>query len=154
MSAAEGIAIGCAVSAALTAGVLFAFSNFIMQALERLPAAAAMRAMQAINITAVNPTFMVLLFGPGVVGLLFEVPKLWQGQGASRLLVASGLYTLGVSLVTIAGNVPLNEALSRSDADAAGATDAWRAYARPWVRYNHVRSLAAVAASVLFVLAA
>lgn len=154
MSAPQLVAIGCAVAAALTAGVLFAFSNFIMQAFNRLPAAEAMRAMQAINVTVINPTFMVLLFGPGIVGLLFEMPQLLNGGPANALLVASTLYTLGVSMVTLAGNVPLNDALEQRDANAAGARAAWQAYARPWVRYNHVRSLAAVAASVLFVLAA
>jgi len=154
MMAPQLVAIGCAVAAALTAGVLFAFSNFIMRAFNRLPAAEAMRAMQTINITVVNPTFMVLLFGPGIVGLLFEIPRLINGGPSSTLLVASSLYTLGVSLVTLAGNVPLNDALARRDANMVDAQTAWRAYARPWLRFNHLRSLAAVAASVLFALAA
>ncbi|GAB4198563.1 MAG: hypothetical protein Fur006_48470 [Coleofasciculaceae cyanobacterium] len=52
-------ALGCG----LVAGVFFAFSTFVMSALARLQAAQGITAMQSINITAINPPFMVALFG-------------------------------------------------------------------------------------------
>ena len=44
-------ALGCW----LMAGVFFAFSTFVMKALARLQPAQGIAAMQAINITAINP---------------------------------------------------------------------------------------------------
>lgn len=55
-------ALGCATMA----GVFFAFSAFVMKALARLPAAQGVAAMQAINLAAVTPTFMMALFGTAV----------------------------------------------------------------------------------------
>ena len=52
-------ALGCG----LMAGVFFAFSAFVMNALARLPAAAGIAAMQSINITVINPLFMTVFLG-------------------------------------------------------------------------------------------
>ena len=52
-------ALGCG----LSAGALFAFSSFVMQALARLPPARGIEAMQSINVLAVTPVFMTALFG-------------------------------------------------------------------------------------------
>ena len=52
-------AVGCG----LVAGVFFAFSSFVMKALARLQPAQGVAAMQAINLAAINPAFMLALFG-------------------------------------------------------------------------------------------
>src|SRR4051812_29165640 len=63
-----------AVGAGIAGGVFFAFSTFVMRALDRLPADRSIAAMQAINLAAPNPLFMAVLFGTGaaaaVVGLV------------------------------------------------------------------------------------
>ena len=43
--------------------MFFAFSSFVMKALARLEAAQGITAMQAINVTAISPAFMLALFG-------------------------------------------------------------------------------------------
>ena len=58
-------ALGCG----LNAGVFFAFSAFVMPALNRLPAAQGIAAMQSINKLAVTPAFMAVLFGTAVACL-------------------------------------------------------------------------------------
>jgi uncharacterized membrane protein len=58
-------AIGCG----LVAGVFFAFSTFVMPALARLQPAQGIAAMQSINITAINPLFMLALLGTAVACL-------------------------------------------------------------------------------------
>ena len=55
-------ATGCA----LTAGIFFAFSTFVMQALAMQPPGPGISAMQSINITVINPWFMTAFFGPAV----------------------------------------------------------------------------------------
>jgi uncharacterized membrane protein len=58
-------ALGCG----LNAGVFFAFSGFIMHGLRRLPAPPGITAMQSINVTAVTPAFMSVLFGTALACL-------------------------------------------------------------------------------------
>ena len=62
-------AIGCA----LTAGIFFAFSTFVMQALALQPSTAGISAMQSINITVINPWFMTAFFGPAVMGIVLAI---------------------------------------------------------------------------------
>ncbi|WP_251959094.1 hypothetical protein [Nostoc commune] len=52
-------ALGCG----LMAGVFFAFSTFVMNALARLQPVQGIVAMQSINITVINPLFMAVFLG-------------------------------------------------------------------------------------------
>jgi uncharacterized membrane protein len=105
--------IGCA----LIAGVFFAFSTFVMNALSRLQPAQGIAAMQSINITAINPLFMTALFGTAATCLLLSVSTLSKlsQPDAVYLLIGSLLYLIGTVGVTIAFNVPLNNALAIVD---------------------------------------
>ncbi len=73
-------ALGCG----LVAGVFFAFSTFVMSALARLQPAQGITAMQSINITAINPLFMVALFGTAAICLFLAASSLlkWHQPGA------------------------------------------------------------------------
>jgi uncharacterized membrane protein len=64
------------------------------------------------------------------------------------VLAAAVLYLAGVLGVTVAGNVPLNDALAAAD-PAAGPPGGWPAWVRRWTAWNTVRSLAALAAAAL-----
>jgi uncharacterized membrane protein len=59
-----------AIGSALVAGIFFAFSTFVMQALGRIPAEQGITAMQSINITVINPLFMLAFLGTGAVCLV------------------------------------------------------------------------------------
>ena len=137
-------ALGCAIAA----GALFAFSAFVMSALLRLPAPQGIAAMQSINVRAVTTAFMAALFGPALGCAVLAVDAL-AGGGEPLVIAGAVLYLLGTIGVTIAGNVPLNDALARLDPDGAGAADAWRAYTRRWMALNHARVTAGVAAAAL-----
>lgn len=145
----------CAVLAGLSGGCAFVFSNFVIPALDRLPAADAIRAMQAINEDAINPLFMLLFIGTGVAALVLAAfHVLTPGLAIEAwFATATALYVVGVVLVTVGGNVPLNEALARVNEAQMGA-DAWRAFADPWVRWNTLRTVAAALASGAFAMAA
>ena len=60
-------ALVAAVGTGIVGGVLFAFSTFVMRALDDLDPPEAIRTMQAINVRAVNPIFMGLFFGTGLL---------------------------------------------------------------------------------------
>ena len=144
-------ALGCG----LVAGVFFAFSTFVMSALAQLQPKAGIAAMQAINFTAINPLFMVALFGTAVASLLLGISSFLQRYqpGATYLLVGSLLYLVGTVLVTIVFNVPLNNALAIVKPDSAEGANVWSNYLTRWTVWNHVRTVTALAAAALFTLA-
>ena len=140
------------VGAMVIGGALFAFSTFIMAALKRMPDAEGIRAMQQINKTVFTPWFMGPFFGTTILSLgailcaLMNMDQAWWLQ----LLGAGLLYAAGLFLVTVVGNVPLNDKLARLDADQSGTADLWRHYLVVWTRWNHVRSVASIGSILLF----
>jgi uncharacterized membrane protein len=142
-----GAALGCG----LNAGVFFAFSSFVMKGLARLPAAQAIAAMNTINGAAVTPVFMTALFGTGAACLLLAVlrPFVWHKPGSAFVLAGALLYLAGAILVTIVFNVPQNDALAGVDPANADASRVWTTYVRSWTRWNHVRTVSALAAAAL-----
>lgn len=143
-------ALGCG----LVAGVFFAFSTFVMNALDRLPPAQGIAAMQSINITAINPLFMVAIFGTAAVCVFLGIFSLLKSQPVSiYLLLGSLFYLIGTVLVTIVFNVPLNDALAGVKPDSAEGANLWASYLTNWTFWNHVRTVAAFIATVLFSIA-
>jgi len=146
------------VGAGLVGGVFFAFSTFVMRALAELPAEAGVRAMQRINVVVINPLFMGAFVGMVPVALAAAVLAAWGGMpGALAALAAPAagavLYVAGTFGVTLAFNVPRNERLARLDAAGAEAAAWWPLYVREWLRWNHVRTAASLAAAACFALA-
>lgn len=144
-------ALGCG----LIAGVFFAFSAFIMNALARRPSAEGIATMQAINIAVINPLFMTALFGTAAACLFLAVSSLlkWHQSSATYLLLGSLLYLIGTLGVTIAFNVPLNDALAIVKPDTPEGTDLWTQYLINWTFWNHIRTVAAIAAATLLTIA-
>ncbi|MEV5428752.1 anthrone oxygenase family protein [Streptomyces sp. NPDC052701] len=139
----------------LVAGVFYGFSAFVMRALAALPPAQGVAAMRAINVAAVGPAFLVVFLGSAVLCAVIAVVTfvLWPDEGAVELLVGSALYLAGTFGVTLAANVPRNDALAGLDPDTPEAAAYWPAYVRGWTRWNHVRTVASAGAAVAYVLA-
>jgi len=144
-------ALGCG----LIAGVFFAFSSFVMRALGRLPPAEGMAAMQSINVVVLNPVFLGVFMGTAVSCLAAVVLALlrWREPGSAWLLAGGLLYLVGTFLVTIAFNVPRNDALAAVAATAPEAGPLWAGYLVSWTAWNHVRTAAALAALASFLFA-
>ena len=143
--------LGCG----LIAGVFFAFSTFVMPALARLERAQGITAMQSINIKAINPWFMTALFGTAVICLflaIFSVLK-WHQPIAVYLLVGCLLYLVGTVGVTVAFNVPLNDALAIAKPTSIEGASLWTKYLTDWTLWNHVRTVTALAATLFFTIA-
>ena len=144
-----------ALGAGLMAGVFFAFSAFIMRALAKLPVGHGIAAMQSINLVVINPLFLGVFMGTAALCTLLVVvgSARWDERG-SIWLIAGGLsYLIGTFLVTMLCNVPLNNALARVDADDPRASTLWSGYVRRWSGWNHLRTVAALAALAAFSLA-
>ncbi len=148
--------IAAALGCALIAGVFFAFSAFVMRALARLPPSQGIAAMQSINVAAVRPLFMTVLFGTAAACLFLAVWSLrhWQHQPDSvYLLAGSLLYLVGTVLVTILFNVPFNDALARVEPSSATGAQLWASYLVLWTAWNHVRTVTALAAAAAVTIA-
>ena len=149
------LTVAAAVLSGLVGGVFFAFSTFVMGGLRRLAPRDAVVAMQAVNVAALTPPFMALLFGTGAAGLAVAVAgALRLGDDGAVLQLVGGLAYLPTLVVTATYHVPRNVRLDRVDADGPEAEAAWRTYDREWTRANHLRTLSGAVASTLLVLAA
>jgi uncharacterized membrane protein len=143
--------LGCG----LVAGIFFAFSAFVMNALARLPPEQGIAAMQSINVAVLNPWFFAAFFGTAAACVLLAIAALlrWSEPGAIYLLAGSLLYLVGTIVVTIAFNVPLNDALAGAQPNSAEGAGLWTRYVVSWTNWNHVRTVAALAALASFIVA-
>jgi len=154
MSLLEWVLLVTAVLCGVAGGVFFAFSTYVMPALDRIAPGQAVAAMQAINVAAVAP-FTTVQGAPAVlsVALIVDAPLDWRGTASAFIVAAGVVYLGGLIALTGAYHVPRNNALDRVDAAGPEAAAAWRRYAGPWTRGNHVRAVAGVLAAGLFVAA-
>jgi uncharacterized membrane protein len=139
----------------LTAGLLFAFSAFVMDALARLPPEQGIAAMQSINVAVLNPLFGTVFFGTAVLCVVLAVAGLfrWGEAGTIYLVAGSLFYFVGTIGVTIALNVPLNDALAAVAPNSAEGVALWTRYIVSWTAWNHVRTVAALTALASFIMA-
>ncbi|MBM7113686.1 DUF1772 domain-containing protein [Archangium primigenium] len=139
----------------LLAGLYFAFSAFIMTSLARLDRAAGISAMNAINVEIVRSLFMPVFLGTTVAGAVLAGLALmrWGEPGALPMLLGGLLQVLGMFAVTVAFNVPLNNALAAVAPTSAEGATLWARYLEDWTRWNHVRTLACTGATALHILA-
>jgi len=136
-------ALGCG----LIAGLFFAFSVAVMQALARLPAAGGIAAMQSINSAILNPLFLAIFLGTAAGCALVMLTALarWHSPGSVYLLVGGALYLVGSLLVTAVCNVPKNNTLASVAPADPGSAGLWAGYLASWTTWNHVRTVASLA---------
>ena len=144
-------ALGCG----LIAGTFFAFSSFVMKALSRVSPPSGISAMQSINVAVINPAFLGVFLGTAIACLALAVFSVlrWHDPGALYLFAGSLLYLAGTLLVTIVFNVPRNDALAKVAPAGADGVRLWAGYVSGWTAWNHVRTVAALAAAALLTLA-
>lgn len=145
-----------ALGSGIIAGVFFAFSTFVMKALTRLPYCNGITTMQSINIVVLNPWILVIFFGTtlfSVIALGIAMIR-WNDPYSIYLIVGSIFYIVGCFLVTLALNIPKNNAIANVTMESIDdAGQLWAKYASNWTQWNHVRTTAAAISSVCFILA-
>jgi uncharacterized membrane protein len=144
-------AIGCG----LLAGLYFAFSTFIMTALGRIGQTAGISAMNAINVSIVQSLFLPIFLGTTATSATLAVIALfrWGEAGAIAMMAGGVLYVLGMFIVTMIFNVPLNNALAAADPASHEAAPLWVRYLTDWTLWNHVRTVSSTVACALFIAA-
>jgi uncharacterized membrane protein len=146
------LTLASAVGSGLAAGFFFAFSICVMQALGKIPAPQGIAAMQSINVVVLNPWFLTVFFGTAAlcVAAIIAASMRWHDPRAVHWLLGGGLYLVGTLLVTMIFNVPRNNALAALSPTSAEAGAFWLDYLSTWTAWNHVRTIAALLAAVLF----
>ncbi|MET4004372.1 putative membrane protein [Arthrobacter sp. UYCu511] len=147
----SAVTITSALGAGVTGGVYFAFSAIVMPALRTLPVTDAITAMQRINNSAVRLPFMTVFFAGAAASAAVVVSETATGGAAlenpSRMVGAAlALASFGI---TVARNVPLNNALARVAPDSLESAAQWTAFERRWSTANLLRGSTAVAATIL-----
>jgi uncharacterized membrane protein len=144
-----------AIGSGLVAGIFFAFSSFVMAALGRLPSDHGIAAMNAINVTVINPLFFLAFFGTAALCLAASAGSVlrWTTSSGTLVLLASVIYLVGCIGVTMLRNVPLNNALAAVTMGTPEAAALWTRYLDEWTLWNTVRTVAPVISAVLFTVA-
>ncbi len=137
------------------AGTYFTFSIVVIQALDRLPASQAVAAMQSINRLILNPFFGLVFGGSAAASVVLAAWSLlrWDGAESASRLAGSLLVLVGSLLVTVTRNVPLNTALGGVEPGTTTADQLWARIVSEWLPWNHVRTIASLAATTLLILA-
>ena len=146
------LTFAAAIGSGLVAGIFFSFSSFVMAALGRLPSEHGIAAMNSINVTVLNPVFMLAFLGTGALCAALAAASYvwWDGAGGKLILIASVIYVAGCIGVTMLFNVPLNDALAAVQPRTPEATALWSRYLTEWTTWNTVRTVAPLASAILF----
>ena len=131
----------------LTAGLCFTWSNAVTPGIARLDDLNFLRSFQAMNKTIINGTFLMVFFGPVI--LLCLNTYLFKSTEVSfwLYLAAAILFFFGLALVTIFGNVPLNEILDKSNLETMSKTDLKvlrDRFEAPWNQWHMVRTITSI----------
>lgn len=140
--AAMLVTLAALLATGLAAGVFYAYATSVMLALDRLPPQQAIDAMRTINVAILNPAFFASFLGAAVLLPAATILTWLAGpaSAATLLLAASLAYGLGTFGVTVAVNVPLNDALGQLPPSSTEPAADWAAFARRWNRWNRVRA--------------
>ncbi|KAA0085259.1 DUF1772 domain-containing protein [Mycolicibacterium sp. P9-64] len=142
------------IASAAAGGMMYVFSTFVMQGLNRTGDVEAITAMRGINVEAnTSGPFLLAYLGAAVLSFVVGVIAVVQLRRTGRwwVLVGAVFGVLG-AIITMAFNVPLNDHLDGVDPQGLSATDAareWLAYYQPWTAWNHVRAVTAVIGAAL-----
>jgi uncharacterized membrane protein len=152
---AQIVTLLAALGAGVMAGLFFIFSNTIMAAFGKLSPANGIAAMNSINATILNGTFLTVFMGTGLLCILLVVGWFfgWMPSRATLALAGSLIYLVGIIGVTMVFNVPMNDALAAVQPDSSEGAALWQDYLSRWTMWNHVRTVAGIGASALFILA-
>lgn len=140
---------------AIVGGVFSAFSEFIMAGLLRAEPNAGIQAMQQINKTVIRTQFVAGILLIPVLSILFAVygASAVEGPALAALFLAPAIHIPSVFLMTLFGNVPMNNRLAVLDPASAEAASYWAIYGRRWTRLNHYRTIGSVLTAMVYMAA-
>ncbi len=141
----------------LTAGLCFTWGNAVTPGIGQLNDMGYLQAFQKMNRSIENPLFFAVFFGSFLVGITaIFTNKEVSVEHFRLLLIAMVIYFVGVVLVTVFGNVPLNQLLDKTDLANSSLKELQslrERFENPWNRFHIIRILAAMVSFALLVIA-
>ena len=137
----------------LSAGLCFTWSNAITPGIGRLDDLGFLQAFQAMNRSILNASFLIVFLGP--VPLLFANAILHRNANPitfKSFLIAAILYVVGIGLITVFKNVPLNEMLDKTvleNLSALELNELRAKFEQPWNRWHIQRTITSFTAFAL-----
>lgn len=139
--------------AAAIFGFFYAWVCSTMWGLDAADPQVAVAAMQAMNASVRNAVFAPAFFGTpvalAITALLAAAAR--EPRSAIAFGAAALVYGFGAFAVTLAINVPMNEALAAAGTPASteDAQRLWLDYSPPWQFWNTMRTIASAVAVLL-----
>lgn len=130
----------------LTAGLCFTWSNAVTPGIGRLDDLGFLQSFQAMNRAIINRSFLITFFGPVI--LLFINAYLHRNGHPTTFwsfMLAAILFLIGIGLITVFKNVPLNELLDKTVLENLSAIELKELrtkFEQPWNRWHIQRTIA------------
>ena len=151
------ILYGATVLTGLSAGLFYAWSVSVIPGTQKIQDTTYLETMQSINRAILNPAFYLIFFGSILFLGASTVITFKPSNVVFWLFMASSmLYLFGTVGVTALGNVPLNnqlDALGLSEINGGELSKFRKFYETNWNRLHLIRTVFAVGAFLLSVLA-
>ena len=148
--------IGTILLTGLTAGLCFTWTNAVTPGIGRLDNLGYLQAFQAMNRAIINPLFLVVFFGPFIAHIANIYLHRNQSNMVFWMLFAAGiLYVAGVVVITVFGNVPLNEILDKTDLQVATPkqlNELRNLFEAKWNRLHMIRTVTSTLSFLLLTL--
>ena len=139
----------------LSAGLCFTWSNAITPGIGKLDDLGYLSAFQQMNRSIVNPLFIMVFFAPFFLGLL----KIYLVKNEATMfwfvIISVALYFFGVLLVTLFGNIPLNDLLDKTDLAKTRIEDLKllrRQFETKWNRLHLIRTISSISSFMILIL--
>jgi len=140
----------------LTAGLCFTWTNAVTPGIGRLDDLGYLQSFQEMNRVIINPLFIIVFFGPFFGHIANIYLNRNQPSTIFWMLFAAGiLYAVGVVVITIFGNVPLNEMLENTDLQTSSPAKlkALRnSFENKWNRLHLIRTITSTLSLLLLTL--
>ncbi len=137
----------------LLAGVFFTWTNAITPGIGRLNDVGYLQAFQHMNNTILNPLFYIVIIGPLLLSFIAVFINKENGGFIFRLICATAIiYFLGVFIVTILGNIPLNDMLDKTNLEGISLEDAKSLREKFETKWNNLHLIRTLSSSTSFIL--
>ncbi len=129
----------------LTAGLCFTWTNAITPGIGKLADLNFLQSFQSMNRAILNRSFLIVFFGP-VVLLLMNAFLHRSANPAVfwSFVLAAAIFFIGVGLITIFKNVPLNQILDNTvleNLSSIELNELRAKFEQPWNRWHMVRTV-------------
>ncbi|EAR00060.1 DUF1772 domain-containing protein [Maribacter sp. HTCC2170] len=137
----------------LSAGLCFTWTNSVTPGIGRLNDFGYLQSFQHMNRAILNPVFFAVFFGPFFLNLIsIYLFKSNSNHFLWLLIIAGVLYFFGVLVVTVFGNVPLNEMLNKIDLGIASIDELRQLREKFEVKWNRLHSIRTLTSIISFLL--